>query len=66
MFKDFGLILDAAMGLSVAMPTTEAALQVCAAESASQRAGGRDEDFSSVVRAMEQIAQVPEMARREE
>ena len=54
MFKDFGLILDAAKSLSVAMPTTEAARQVCAAESARQRADGRDEDFSSVVRAMEQ------------
>jgi hypothetical protein len=45
---------------------TAAAQRVCAAESAGQRADGRDEDFSSVVRAMAELAQVPEMARREE
>jgi 3-hydroxyisobutyrate dehydrogenase-like beta-hydroxyacid dehydrogenase len=66
MLKDFGLILDSAMGLSVALPMTAAAQQVCAAEFARQRADGRDEDFSSVVRAMAELAQVPEMARREE
>jgi 3-hydroxyisobutyrate dehydrogenase len=54
MSKDFGLILDAARGLSVAMPMTGAAREVCAAELACQRADGRDEDFSSVVRAMVQ------------
>lgn len=56
MLKDFGLILDSARGFSVAMPTTAAAREVCATEAARQRASGRDEDFSSVVRAMEEIA----------
>jgi 3-hydroxyisobutyrate dehydrogenase len=56
MLKDFGLILDAARCLSVAMPATAAAQEVCAGEDARQRASGRDEDFSSVVRAMEEIA----------
>jgi 3-hydroxyisobutyrate dehydrogenase-like beta-hydroxyacid dehydrogenase len=58
MFKDFGLILDTAMHLAVAMPITAAAQQVCAAEFARQSAAGRDEDFSSVVRTMEQMARV--------
>lgn len=66
MLKDFGLILDTALGLSVEMPMTAAARQVSAAELARQRADGRGEDFSSVVRAMAQMAQVPEMRRREE
>jgi 3-hydroxyisobutyrate dehydrogenase-like beta-hydroxyacid dehydrogenase len=56
MFKDFGLILDAARCLSVTMPTTAAAQEVYAAEAARQRGSGRDEDFSSVVRAMVEIA----------
>jgi len=56
MLKDFGLILDAATCFSVAMPTTAAAREVSAAEAARQRESGRDEDFSSVVRAMEEIA----------
>jgi len=56
MLKDFGLILDAASCLSVTMPTTAAAQEVYAAEAARQRGSGRDEDFSSVVRAMEEIA----------
>jgi 3-hydroxyisobutyrate dehydrogenase len=51
MFKDFGLILDTAMHLA-------AAQQVCAAEFARQSAAGRDQDFSSVVRTMEQMAGV--------
>jgi len=66
MFKDFSLILDTAMGLSAAMPITAAAQQLYAAEFARQRADGRDEDFSSVVRAMAEIAQVPETATHEE
>jgi 3-hydroxyisobutyrate dehydrogenase-like beta-hydroxyacid dehydrogenase len=66
MFKDFGLILDSATGLSVAMPMTAAAQQVCAAELARQRADGRDEDFSSVVRATAQSAGEREIERREE
>jgi len=58
MFKDFGLILDTAMHLAAAMPITAAAQQVCAVEFARQSAAGRDEDFSSVVRTMEQMAGV--------
>jgi len=58
MSKDFGLILDVAKCLSVAMPTTAAAREVSAAEAARQRGSERDEDFSSVVRAMEEIAGV--------
>jgi 3-hydroxyisobutyrate dehydrogenase-like beta-hydroxyacid dehydrogenase len=58
MLKDFGLILDTAMHSATPMPITAAAQQVCAAELAKQSAAGRDEDFSSVVRTMEQMAQV--------
>lgn len=58
MSKDFGLILDTARRLSVAMPATTAAEQVSAGEAARQRARSQDEDFSSVVRAMEEIARV--------
>jgi 3-hydroxyisobutyrate dehydrogenase-like beta-hydroxyacid dehydrogenase len=54
MLKDYNLILDTAMALRVAMPATAAAEQVSATELARQWAAGRDEDFSSVVRAMEQ------------
>jgi 3-hydroxyisobutyrate dehydrogenase len=64
MLKDFGLILDSATALSVAMPMTSAARQVCAAEFARQREDGRVEDFSSVVRAMVQMVQVPATAGR--
>jgi 3-hydroxyisobutyrate dehydrogenase-like beta-hydroxyacid dehydrogenase len=53
MFKDYRLILDTAKGLPVAMPATTAAAQISGAELARQSAVGRDEDFSSVVRAME-------------
>ena len=56
MSKDYRLILDTAMNLPAAMPATAAAQQVSAAEFARQSAAGRDEDFSSVVRAMEQIS----------
>src|SRR5437762_7813349 len=58
MFKDFGLILATAMELSVPMPATAAAVQVAAAEHARQLAAHSDEDFSAVVRAMEQLAGV--------
>ncbi len=58
MFKDFGLILESAMKLSVPMPATAAAQQTCIAEHKRQSADGRDEDFSSVIRAMEQSAGV--------
>ena len=56
MFKDFGLIAETAMELSVPMPATAAAVQVAAAEHARQLAAHTDEDFSVVVRAMERLA----------
>ena len=58
MFKDFGLILETAMELSVPMPATAAAVQVAAAEHARQLAAHTEEDFSVVVRAMERLAGV--------
>jgi len=58
MFKDFGLIVETAMELSVPMPATAAAVQVAAAEHARQLAAHIDEDFSAVVRAMERLAGV--------
>jgi len=56
MFKDFRLILDTATGLPAEMPATVAAAQISATELARQSAAGREEDFSSVVRTMEQIS----------
>jgi 3-hydroxyisobutyrate dehydrogenase len=56
MFKDFGLILKSAMELSVPMPATAAAQQICVAEHTRQSAAGSDEDFAAVIRAMEQAA----------
>jgi 3-hydroxyisobutyrate dehydrogenase-like beta-hydroxyacid dehydrogenase len=56
MSKDFGLIAETAMHLSAAMPSTAAAEKMCAVELARQSAAGRDEDFSSIIRAMERIA----------
>src|SRR5207253_3927480 len=50
MRKDFGLILDAAKQLGMSMPTTEAAAAINSQEAAS----GIEEDFSAVVRRMEQ------------
>jgi 3-hydroxyisobutyrate dehydrogenase len=58
MFKDFGLIAETAMELSVPMPATAAAVQVAAAEHAWQLSARTDEDFSVVVRAMERLAVV--------
>jgi 3-hydroxyisobutyrate dehydrogenase-like beta-hydroxyacid dehydrogenase len=58
MFKDFGLIVATALDLSVPMPATAAAVQVAAAEHARQVAAHTDEDFSVVIRAMEQLAGV--------
>jgi 3-hydroxyisobutyrate dehydrogenase len=55
MFKDFGLIADTALHLSAAMPSTAAAQRMCALEFAGQSAAGRDEDFSSIIRAMEHM-----------
>jgi 3-hydroxyisobutyrate dehydrogenase-like beta-hydroxyacid dehydrogenase len=59
MFKDFGLIVETALELSVPMPATAAAVQVAAAEHARELAAQRDEDFSVVIRAMERMAGVP-------
>jgi 3-hydroxyisobutyrate dehydrogenase-like beta-hydroxyacid dehydrogenase len=56
MSKDFGLIESTAMALSAAMPSTSAAQRMCAMELARQSAARRDEDFSSIIRAMEQVA----------
>ena len=50
MHKDFGLALSAAMRAGLWLPATEAAAAVNAAETAN----GADEDFSAVVRRMEQ------------
>jgi len=50
MHKDFGLALSAAVRAGLSLPATEAAAAVNAAETAS----GRDEDFSAVLRRMEE------------
>jgi 3-hydroxyisobutyrate dehydrogenase len=50
MHKDFGLALSAAMRAGLSLPVTEAAAAVNAAETAN----GGEEDFSAVVRRMEQ------------
>ena len=58
MFKDFGLIVETALDLSVPMPATAAAVQVAAAEHVRQSTAHTDEDFSVVVRVMERLAGV--------
>jgi 3-hydroxyisobutyrate dehydrogenase-like beta-hydroxyacid dehydrogenase len=55
MYKDFSLISQRALELSVAMPSTAAAAQVCAVEHAQHEAPG-DEDFSAVIRTTQQMA----------
>ena len=55
MYKDFSLISQHALELSVAMPSTAAAAQVCAVEHAWHEAQG-DEDFSAVIRTAQQMA----------
>jgi 3-hydroxyisobutyrate dehydrogenase-like beta-hydroxyacid dehydrogenase len=55
MYKDFGLISQQALELSVAMPSTAAAAQVCAVEHARHKAQA-DEDFSAVIRTAQQMA----------
>jgi len=52
MRKDFGLVLSAAERLGLSMPATEAA----AAINAEEATGGSEEDFSAVIRRMEEIA----------
>jgi 3-hydroxyisobutyrate dehydrogenase-like beta-hydroxyacid dehydrogenase len=56
MYKDFKLILDTAEDLSTAMPITTTAEQVYALEAERQFDKGSDEDFSSIVRAIERMA----------
>jgi 3-hydroxyisobutyrate dehydrogenase len=58
MNKDFGLILRAAGKTDVSMPVTEAAFCVNSAE----LAAGRDEDFSAVLRRMEEVAGIANLA----
>jgi 3-hydroxyisobutyrate dehydrogenase-like beta-hydroxyacid dehydrogenase len=50
MRKDFGLIVDAARETGAFMPVTEEASRLATVEATF----GRDEDFSAVVRLMEQ------------
>jgi 3-hydroxyisobutyrate dehydrogenase-like beta-hydroxyacid dehydrogenase len=59
MYKDFSLISQRALELSVAMPSTAAAAQVCAIEHARHGAQG-EEDFSAVIRTMQQMAGLAE------
>jgi 3-hydroxyisobutyrate dehydrogenase-like beta-hydroxyacid dehydrogenase len=54
MRKDFGLVLAAAKQSGLSMPATEAAAAVNGAEAAS----GIEEDFSAVIRQMEELAGV--------
>jgi 3-hydroxyisobutyrate dehydrogenase-like beta-hydroxyacid dehydrogenase len=61
MYKDFGLISQRALELSVAMPSTAAAAQVCAVEHA-RNDGQGDEDFSAVIRTAQQMAGLVEVA----
>jgi 3-hydroxyisobutyrate dehydrogenase-like beta-hydroxyacid dehydrogenase len=65
MYKDFSLISQRALELSVAMPSTAAAAQVCAVENA--RHGGQgDEDFSAVIRTAQRMAGLVEWATETE
>ena len=59
MYKDFSLISQRALELSVPMPSTAAAAQVCAVEHARARAND-DEDSSAVIRTAEQMAGLKE------
>jgi len=61
MFKDFGLISQRALELSVPMPSTAAAAQVCAVEYA-RNDGQADEDFSAVIRTVQRMAGLAEWA----
>ena len=60
--KDFGLVSQYAQELSVAMPSTAAAAQVCAVEHARPGAHG-DEDFSAVIRTAQQMAGLADSTR---
>jgi 3-hydroxyisobutyrate dehydrogenase-like beta-hydroxyacid dehydrogenase len=63
MFKDFSLVAQRAMELSVAMPLTAAAAQVSGVEHAQQSSAQADEDFSAVIRTMQQMAGLVEWTR---
>jgi 3-hydroxyisobutyrate dehydrogenase-like beta-hydroxyacid dehydrogenase len=52
MNKDFELILKAAAKARIVMPTTEAAFDI----NSEELAGGEEEDFSAVLRRMEEVA----------
>jgi 3-hydroxyisobutyrate dehydrogenase-like beta-hydroxyacid dehydrogenase len=56
MLKDFSLILQEALDLSIAMPATAAAAQVAAIEHAREVALQLDDDFSAVVKSMLALA----------
>ncbi|HXO33032.1 MAG TPA: NAD(P)-dependent oxidoreductase [Candidatus Acidoferrales bacterium] len=58
MNKDFGLILRAAAKGNVSMPVTEAAFRV----NSEELAAGDDEDFSAVLRQMEELAGIANLA----
>lgn len=58
MNKDFGLILRAAGKTDVSMPVTEAAFRV----NSEELAEGGDEDFSAVLRRMEEVAGIANLA----
>ncbi|MGB0008879.1 MAG: NAD(P)-dependent oxidoreductase [Candidatus Sulfotelmatobacter sp.] len=58
MNKDFGLILRAAGKTDVSMPVTEAAFRV----NSEELAAGGDEDFSAVLRRMEEVAGIATLA----
>jgi 3-hydroxyisobutyrate dehydrogenase-like beta-hydroxyacid dehydrogenase len=57
MNKDFDLILNAAAKAQVRMPATEAAFYV----SSEELAGENEEDFSAVLRRMEEVAGIPNL-----
>jgi 3-hydroxyisobutyrate dehydrogenase len=65
MYKDFSLISQRALELSVAMPSTAAAAQVCAVEHA-RHGDQADEDFSAVIRTAQQMAGLKEWTRASE
>jgi 3-hydroxyisobutyrate dehydrogenase-like beta-hydroxyacid dehydrogenase len=60
MHKDFGLIGSKAEELGVAMPATVEAAKITAAENSS----GREEDFSAVVRVLEQMSDAKAASRK--
>jgi 3-hydroxyisobutyrate dehydrogenase-like beta-hydroxyacid dehydrogenase len=65
MYKDFSLIAQRASELSVAMPCTAAAAQVCAIEHVRNEAR-EDEDFSAVIRTAQQMAGLAEWPKGSE